>query len=222
MLGNNSAPAAPTYPNWDPGLWSALETVLWVFVVVFILIRYREQIQSLLTSLVLRIRGGAAVKIFGIEFGGIRVASNGRPTSKRISARIDENGKWREARNRLYEQNKHVFIAHRLFPSEQSGQTYDILVYLMPHSDRGGTLTGITHVEYYFGNAWGNQVFTANDCSNRFAILISAFGEGFLCTARLHFLDKSIVDTWRYIDFEMGPLGENIHSINAVEDQKEI
>jgi len=194
----------PTWPNLDPGLWSL---VLWVVLAIIVLGLLRSRLVSLFDELISRIRRGAALKIFDIEFGAIRVSPDLPSPSPLITENEDIDRAWEKRREAIYKKERLVFIAHRLFPSQIAGQLYDILIYIVPHEDRGSTLKAISEVDYYLGPAW-EKVFTSADSGNRFGVVVSAYGKGFLCCAQIKFHDGSSVDTWRYIDFEMGPLGD--------------
>jgi hypothetical protein len=122
-------------------------------------------------------------------------------------AREDKSQERYEERKKYYEPNRHILLVHRLVPSSKPGQLYDVLLYLIPHHSSAGTLASVRHVEYYFGHHWGNQVFKSEDRARGFAIATSAFG-AFMCTARIHFTDDKTVMVSRYVDFEMGPLGQ--------------
>jgi hypothetical protein len=211
MLQPNSAPTStpPTLPHLDPGAWSLASNALWPLLALLVFLIYRRRIAGLVDAIGLRIQRGARVKFFNFELESLRVPDVALPTATAttISATRDSSGEWKVARNRGYADARNVFIAHRLFPSTVPGQLYDILVYLVPHRDRNGTLANVNSVEYYFGESWGDQVFKSTDRGKRFAVVISSYGAGFLCTAKLTFNDGTSTETWRFIDFEMGPLG---------------
>ena len=95
-------------------------------------------------------------------------------------------------------------MVHRVAPSNQPSQLYDVIIYLLPHKD--AILNNISKVEYYLGPHWGNRIFTSVDRANGFPISTSAYGP-VVCTAELHFTDGEKCIVWRYIDFEMGSLG---------------
>gem|GEM_PF-4592183 len=58
---------------------------------------------------------------------------------------------------------------------------------------------------------WGNKVFESEERNSRFAVVVSAYGSGFLCLARIHIKGEAQpVEAWRYIDFEQGLLGVDI------------
>lgn len=196
----------PTRPNLDPGLWTIVGTALWLLLAAIVLLALRHRIVDLLDAIVRRIRSGAALKIFDIELGPIRVSPQAPPSSPLITEHqyFEDLEIYREG---TYEENNLVFLVHRLFPSEVAGQLYDVLIYLVPHEDREGTLRNVVKVEYYFGSHWGRRVFSTSDKGRRFGIVVSAYGKGFLCCAKITFSGGQEVKTWRYIDFEMGPLG---------------
>jgi hypothetical protein len=211
----DKVPETPSWPNLDAGLWGAIGTSLWVLLGIILVVLFRKQIIDLFRALVLRVKTGAALKIFSIEFGAIRVSPNALPSNGSIAAHQDPTGQWAKRREGVYGDNHLLFIAHRLFPSEIPGQLYDVLVYLIPHRARGQTLRGIERVEYYFGASWGDRVFSTSDSGNRFGIVVAAYGTGFLCLAKVFFRDGQTIDAWRYIDFEMGPLGDGGESVDS-------
>ena len=217
ITSGGSTPSTPTWPHVDPAVWSLLGGILWFLLVVILLIAFRREIVDIVRALASRIKTGAAFKVFSVEFGPIRASRSDSPTASLIASEVDRSGQWGHDRDSLYAAYRHVFIAHRLFPSEMKGMLYDILIYLVPHEGRGGSLRGISRVEYFFGNEWNNRVFTATDSGKRFAIVVSAYGSGFLCTAKIFFGADSSVETWRYIDFEMGPLGDGGHALESTE-----
>jgi hypothetical protein len=217
VIPSDSAHHTP-WPDFDPGLWSLAGSVLRFLVVALVLLMFRRTIADFFHALVVRIRGGASLKLFNIEFGPIRVSPSASPISGLMSASLDTSGEWMDRRDRVYSDAQNLFLAHRLFPSEVPGQLYDILIYPIPHKDRDGSLRNVVRVEYYLGKSWGNKVFSTTDRGKRFAIVISSFGSGFICLARIYFRDKSYKDTWRYIDFEMGPLGEGGHATDDEAD----
>ena len=108
-------------------------------------------------------------------------------------------------RDEIYEHYHNLFIAHRLFPSHEPGQTYDIWIYLVAHKT---DLDQVEKVEYYFGEAWRHNVFVSADRGKRFGVLASAYGSGFLCLARVFLKEGESFPTWRYIDFEAGTRGK--------------
>lgn len=197
-----------TYPNMDAGVYTLLSTAIWIVLVVILLIAFRKVIRSLIVAITKRLEGGALVKIWNIELGPLRVSENSLPESRLIKARIDRS--LEVEREDIYKLNKRLFLVHRLFPSSLEGQLYDILIYVKPHKGTygSGNLDDVIQVDYYFGATWGHNVFSSTDRVKRFAVVASSHGSGFLCFARVHLRSGDNFTTWRYIDFEMGGLGE--------------
>jgi hypothetical protein len=77
-----------------------------------------------------------------------------------------------------------------------------------------GSLKGVQSVDYYFGRHWESKVFTSRNRENRFAISTSAWAP-FTCTARVNFTDGEHAFLHRFIDFEMGSLGNNPYGQGA-------
>jgi hypothetical protein len=202
-----SVDSVPTWPNLDSGLWDLVSTALWMLLALALLYLLRSQLLDFLDSVIRRIKSGAALKFSSfLELGAIRVWPG-----LQSGGNIDDDpatAAWTERREKHYRYSRNVFLAHRLYPSEQPGQLYDILVYLVPHRSRNGSLAAVTRVEYYFGPAWGDRVFSSSDSGKRFGIVVSAYGSGFLCVAKVTYASGEPTETWRYIDFEMGPLGD--------------
>jgi hypothetical protein len=96
----------------------------------------------------------------------------------------------------------YAMIVHKLFPSSEPGQVYDVLLYLVERKD--GALLGVSKVEYYFGPSWNDYIYPSTDRSRGFPIEVSAY-DRFICIARLHFTHtRETAIVFRYVDFEMG------------------
>lgn len=209
LLAEIDSVSRTTSPNWDPGLWSAAGILLWLLVGMVVYAALGASLRSLIDALAKRLIRGGGFKGFGFDLPEIRVPQKGIAPGSAIKAHPDSTGAWARARDQLYNEQANIFIAHQLAPSDKRGQLYDILIYLIPHADRGGSLKLVSRVEYFLGSAWGGKAFESSDAGKRFAVAVSAYGSGFLCTARIHLTEsQSPIETWRYIDFEMGALGE--------------
>jgi hypothetical protein len=186
-------------------LWQVLPSLLWVLLAATGVWYFRTEIALLIDALEKRLRSGAAIKIGFLELSAIRVMiDESRPVlGESVSSFIEKERE--PLRRKIYTDCRSIFIAHRLFPSAEPNQTYDIWIYAVAHKS---DIHDIECVEYYLGEAWRHNVFVSTDQGKRFGILISAYGSGFLCLAKAHFKDGSSVDTWRYIDFEQGQLGK--------------
>ena len=183
--------------------WTAVPSILWFLLAGGGLLLFRTQLSLLLSSVVSRVQSGGALKLGTFELGASYVSPGGAPASAVVSERSD-NGVRFEERRRYYEPNRRVFLVHRIGPSKQPGQLYDILLYLIPHKD--SSLISVQQVDYYFGKHWGNKIFSVTDRATGFAIETSAYGS-FVCTAELTFTDGQKTMLHRYVDFEMGAVG---------------
>jgi len=204
------------------GPWDAVPTLLWVLFASILLLIFRKDAGSLLQNLVWRVRTGAALKLASFELGQSYVSptSDVKNYQGAIQTRPDENEERWNQRRLYYEPNRHLLLVHRIAPSQEPGQLYDVVIYLVPHpSTPGATLASVTSVDYYFGHYWNSQIFTSLDRARSFSISTSAFGP-FMCTAEILFTDNQKVMVNRYIDFEMGSLGSTSDLARASEPQK--
>jgi hypothetical protein len=182
--------------------WSVFTTLLWFGLLALGFCLFREQITDILTHLARRLRSGAAVKLGTIELGALRTAD--KPLDSRISTPQDSevSAARQTERDGLYKSARGVMLVHQLYRSNEAGQQYDILIYIIPH--RNSSLIQVTHVEYFLGaHGWGNRIFRCTDRAHGFSLLTAAYGP-FLCMAHVYFNDGSFHSMSRYIDFEMG------------------
>ena len=186
-------------------VWQVVPSLLWVLLAATGLWYFRKEITLLMKVLVGRLQSGAAIKIWFLELSAIRVTIDesrrvlGESVTSFVAAEREP------LRQKRYADCRSIFIAHRLFPSAEPNQTYDIWIHAVAHKS---DIHDIERIEYYLGGAWSHNVFVSKDQGKRFGIFISAYGSGFLCLAKIHFKDGSSIDTWRYIDFEQGQLGK--------------
>lgn len=173
-------------------------------IILFLLIIFYKPFKQILSLLIFKLKTGSHIKIASLEIETSPFFVNPKSkikSSSVISAKEDKDNYRQEERELYYQPNRHVFLVHKIFPSENHDQLYDVLIYLIPHKD--ATLINIQKVEYFFGHYWDNQIFTSTDRANGFPISTSAFGH-FVCTAKVYFTDGYSAIIWRYIDFEMG------------------
>ncbi len=185
---------------------SVISTLIWVVFLAGLLVAFRQDIRDVLDAVLGRLRQGASVKFGSIEVGAV----NALPRALEKMDKAQQSRIWRQdadkrrgnERSQYYERTRRVMLVHKLFPSTEAGETYDIFIYTIPAKD--GTLSGVQRVEYFFGGYdWQYRVFTASDRSRGFPILTAAYGP-FLCTAEVFFSDGNSIMLHRYIDFEMG------------------
>jgi hypothetical protein len=188
--------------------WNSLPTLIWAAALVIGLLLFKRELSLLFQILNRRVRLGASLKFGSFEIGQAYVdPSQGTVSGGFVRvARKDADGHRHKEREQYYQPNRLLILVHRIVPSEQQGQLYDILIYLVPHPSSDATLAGVKKVEYYFGKSWGQNVFASDDRAHGFAIATSAYGP-FVCTAEIFFSDGHTAMVSRYIDFEMGALG---------------
>src|SRR5208337_1388362 len=117
---------------------------------------------------------------------------------------------WTDARVGVYRDNRNIFLAHTIRPSQKRGQLYDIAIYLIPHRSndpkhRRTDLSDIVEAEFFLGAYFDNKVFRVKNRGGVIGITTSAYGP-FLCTCRVSFVDGERLMLNHYIDFEMGYL----------------
>ena len=196
-------------PFFDQAIWGALPTLLWLIFFGFFIWNFKTDIHDLVGAIVSRLKGGAALKLAGLEIGGSSglVASPGDFSNEdsRVGVYVDQSNERENERTCIYAQSKGAMLVHRLQRSKSEGHLYDILIYVIPHKSH--SLAAVANVEYFFGHYWSNKVYPSNDRSRGFPIVTSAYGP-FLCTAKVFFNDGSFTTLSRYIDFEMGNLAQ--------------
>jgi hypothetical protein len=190
----------------NSGFWDALPALVWTTVGLVIVWRYRHDIGKLLGDIRFRLRSGAAVKVASFELGASYISPGPAVNlGGSFQTKVDD-GRRREQRHQFKDPNRTIQLVHRIAPSSTPGQLYDILIYVVPQSDKM-SLVQVQRVEYYFGPFWGDGIFTSIDRARSFSVTTSAYGP-FYCTAEIHFNDgEGPATIGRYIDFEMGAWG---------------
>jgi hypothetical protein len=186
--------------------WSFLSQCLWIALILSILFYSRSELMLLVRVLITRLRSGGSLKVASFELGS---APNVSVTTSAIAVRGlqelgTDDGAFDESRAIFRTDYRNLFLVHRISASQDPEQLYDVLVYVVP-SLRHGSLSGLLHVDYYFGKYWRRTIFRSIDRATGFLITTSAYAP-FTCTARLHFSDGHDAFLHRYIDFEMGGL----------------
>lgn len=105
---------------------------------------------------------------------------------------------WNKYRYGRYESNRDIFLVHTIAPSPDPAQLFDIFIYLQRHKSQDQS--EISHVEFFLGPHWGNQIFHVPNDGGPIGIAVSAFGE-FLCVCRISFNDGAEIFVDRYINF---------------------
>lgn len=191
-----------------PELITVIPPLAWLLFVSALVWYLRSSIRALAAGLAWRVKSGAQMRFGSLELGPAYVSPRGEVKggkSEVVEEREDRDRARYEERGSYYLPNRDIFLVHRLAPSAEAGQLYDIEMYLVPHKD--ATLACVQKVEYYFGPHWGDKIFAVRDRASGFRITTSAYGP-FVCTAELHFTDGKKAMIWRYVDFEMGHIGK--------------
>ncbi len=118
---------------------------------------------------------------------------------------IGITGEREQERVGIYELNRSIFLCHLLQPSKVAGQKFDIFIFLKRHHSTD--FSDVEKAEFYLGRYWGSKLFEEREKNGQIGIVTSAYGP-FLCTCRITMKDGYTLDTFRYIDFEMGRLYE--------------
>ena len=192
-----------TKPLFDQAVWSSIPSILWAILVLISVVLLKSELRQLLLALIMRLKSGAAIRFAGLEMSGSSALKADPGSFSHQDSRIGvfpDDGVRTEERDEIYKECRGVMLTHRLQRSIDEGQLYDILIYVIPH--KSSSFAGVSSVEYFLGNHWGNKVFPSVDRSRGFPIVTSAYGS-FLCTAKVKFNDGNYVTLSRYIDFEM-------------------
>lgn len=186
------------------------QTLLWVGLIVLAIVAFYRPLRNLIDTLRVRIQKGSSFKAGPVELGeDLRALEYASPTAdaslQTLPASGSEADTWAVERNKIYEQNRGLFLAHVISPSAKPKQKYDIFIYLVRYKTT--ELSDIDHAEFFFGHMWGNEVFKEKEKNGMIGVSTSAYGP-FLCTCQVHMKDGKIIKLNRYIDFEMGRLYE--------------
>jgi hypothetical protein len=145
------------------------------------------------------------VKLWQFELGQTYISSGGAAQGANAIQEIDDSDRTRrQERAAIAMASRRVYVVHRLQTARNPTQLYDVVLYVIPASE--GTLACVRSVEYFFGRFWGHRIFTSEDRSKSFPVTLSAYGP-FLCTAKIVFTDGESYTMYRFVDFEMGPVG---------------
>jgi hypothetical protein len=150
-------------PSAWTSFWTVFPSLLWILLTLVAVLLLRNEIRSLLQNLAWRLRTGSSIKFFSIDLGQSYVSptvDSSGSESELPHRKDDDEQRWKQ-RQSYYVPNRNVQLVHRVAPSNQPGQLYDIQLYLIPHA--GGTLVNVGRVEYYFGRSWQSLIFTSMD-----------------------------------------------------------
>ena len=136
----DSARAVSYHPAWD-----SLPAFLWTGLILLLVLLFRHELHSLFRVLERRVRQGAGVKVGAIEIAQVYVPPGGIG-SKHVSpgtVRNDDEGRRHAQREEYYLPNRSLMLVHRIAPSMNEGQLYDVLLYVVPNPTSDGSLLGL-------------------------------------------------------------------------------
>lgn len=128
-----------------------------------------------------------------------------RPPSPLESSPTD----WQLERDREKARTHGYMLVHVYRPSAEPGQVFDIFIFIVRYQ-KGATgppkrkFREIEKAEFFFGESWGNEVFSVSNTGDIIGVRTHAWGT-FLATCRVTFKDqdREHIILHRYIDFEM-------------------
>ena len=193
--------------------WDVLTALAWPLAIAGLFVYYRSNLTQLIDAFTAKFEHAADIKIGNIELKGARldpssgapdVSIDGNDYSKITATPAD-----RAARDDQYNRTRSLMLVHRIRPSEKKGQAFDISIFLVRKTSKDNKtarFNDVDYVEYYLGRWFGDKPngsrYVVRTSENGFAMTTSAFGSP-LCIAKIHFHDGEVVETYRYLDFEM-------------------
>lgn len=99
---------------------------------------YKHEIRDFVQTVGLRIKSGASVTLLNVEIRPAPLAASGAIVDNRvIQSRVDDErdpSKTRyEERKQYSESARKILVVHRLSPSKEPKQLYDVLIFLKAH-----------------------------------------------------------------------------------------
>ncbi len=202
-------------------LWDVLSALAWPVVLAALLFFYRHKLTELVDAFTAKFQTASHIKLGTVELKGPLVdpseeggvsAGDGLPFDGNEYSRVRATKKDMDARDAIYDSTRSLMLAHRIRPSKNPGQKYDISIFLVRKFSKNQTtarFNDVDHVEYYLGKWFGGKAYgskyVVRTSDNGFAMTTSAYGSP-LCVAKIHFHDGTMAETSRYLDFEMAPV----------------
>ena len=155
------------------------------------------------------ITGGHLKKIKSPLFSADMESLPKMPQRKAPAPPEHKSSDWTDQRAAEYARVDGYMLTHVYRPSQIRGQSFDIFIFLVRHEK--GTeepprkqFPEIVKAEFYFGDSWGNEVFTVKNTGGIIGVRTDAWGT-FLATCRITFRgnNRKPITLFRYIDFHM-------------------
>ena len=176
------------------------QTIITSVLVIILLLVFRKVLTELILIICSRIKDGSSFEAGPIKVGeALQELVRIEQDNNSIQNDANENEREKE-RSKIYKDNRNIFLAHVLVPSDRKGYRYDIYIYLIRHKSKD--FSDIDSAEFFFGHMWGNKIFKTKNENGLIGISTSAYAP-FLCTCHIKMSDGKILKIHKYIDFEM-------------------
>ena len=186
------------HPAWLPILYGAAAVTavpFFAWLVFRLQTRYRPQLQEDIFY--------SKYLVESEKLRGFKPAN--RPEGQSAAERTDPEN-LPEVRDKIYRDQRGLFLIHTWLPSERQGQVADVSIRLSEHGRRRGTALSdgqVDRVEYYLGqHFFDGQAVTKTNTDDGFRLDVSAY-DTLLCVARIYFTDGQTADVARYLDFAL-------------------
>jgi hypothetical protein len=190
------------------------QTLVWPIFVIGLVLYFRSTCLSILQAIAERIRSGAPVEAGpgGFKLGAFTKELEKLPDAPQkaaAAAKPAEPTDWRQKRAEEYKRVDGYMLVHVYRPSILPTQKYDIFLFVV--RQQKGTegpprrqFDEIAKAEFYFGESWGNEIFTVQNTGSVIGVRTHAWGT-FLACCRLTFKDakREPIILFRYVDFHM-------------------
>jgi hypothetical protein len=222
--------------NWTEIVTSALDstvisTFLWVALIAVGYLLLGDKVQEFVGVITDRFRKGAGGKIGPLEVeqdltsAGSQDPANSKHAEK--ARELADAPHWTQERIKIGKSQRGVHLAHVVLPTDEPGQKFELLVYLVPGAERESRygkpddLGDVALAEFFLGHMWGNKVTPVRWTPGRryLGIRTTAYAPA-ICLCRVTFTGSGeTVLLSRFLDFEMGRLvdktayRDHLHSI---------
>lgn len=186
------------------------QTFLWIILFLVIVFVFRKFINLLLDIIVDRLRQGSSFKAGPLEVGEklSQLEYVSQNDTKIIAPSANDR---EEQRVSIYKENRGLFLTHLIYPTDRTGQGWDIFIYLIRHQEKETKdlrFSDIKKAEFFFGHMWGNQIYEEKVKHGMIGVKTSAYAP-FLCTCFVTTTDGAVIKLNRYIDFEIEKIIKN-------------
>lgn len=186
------------------------QTFLWIVLLLVIVLVFHKFINLILTTIVDRLKQGSSFKAGPLEVGEKLSQLEYVPQNdtKIISPSVNDR---EEHRVSIYKENRGLFLTHLIYPTDKTGQGWDIFIYMIRHQEKGTDDIGFSDIkkaEFFFGHMWGNQIYEEKVKHGIIGVKTSAYAP-FLCTCFVTMTDGVEIRLNRYIDFEIEKIIKN-------------